>query len=75
MCLARFEIECKNPEIVRRSVELDDSSTIKYTVEEDKLILEIEADSLSSLMKIAYSVCNRIQLSIDTIEKFGENSC
>lgn len=67
---AKFEIACKNPEIIKKAVEIDDSSEIKYICADKKLVLEINSDSLTTLMKIAYSACNRIQLSIDTIEKF-----
>lgn len=72
MSTARFEIDCENPEIVRDSVQIDDSTEVKYMVENGKLVFEIEAESVKTLMKIAYSACNRIQLSIDTIKKFGK---
>lgn len=71
MSTARFEITCESPEIVRDSVQVDDSTEVRYTVENGKLVFEIEAESVRTLMKIAYSVCNRVQLSIDTISKFG----
>lgn len=71
MNTARFEIVCKDPEIVKNSVQVDDSAGVRYAVENGKLVLEIEAESVRTLMKIANSACNRIQLSIDTINKFG----
>lgn len=71
---AKFEIACEHPEIVKQAVEIDDKSEVKYTVGEKKLVLEIESDSLKLLMKIAYSACNRVLLSIDTTERFGKDS-
>lgn len=70
MAKARFEIDCGRPEIVMNSVQMDDTHPVKFTVEPDMLVIEIEADSTKNLMKIAYSVCNRVQLSIDTVDQF-----
>lgn len=71
---SHFEIECTHPELVMKAVSVDDSSEVKYSVENGKLIVYIESDSLKSLMKISYSSCNRIQLSIDTIDKLGKTT-
>ncbi len=70
MAKSRFEVECLNPQIVINSVSIDDTYPIKFTADNNKLIIEIEADTLKEVMKISYSVCNRVQLSIDTIKKF-----
>lgn len=67
---AKFEIECSDPELVKKAVEVDDKSEVKYSSVENKLIFEIRSDCLKSLMKIAYSACNRVELSIETIKKF-----
>ncbi|KAI5183900.1 hypothetical protein PAEPH01_2963 [Pancytospora epiphaga] len=70
MARAVFEIECLHPEIVRDAVLPDDTHPIRFTVNDNILTVEIEASSVKELMKISYSMCNRIQLSIDTIERF-----
>lgn len=67
---AKFEITCENPGIVKNAVEVDDKAEVKYTVMDSRLILEIESECLRTLMKIAYSACNRVQLSIETLNKF-----
>lgn len=70
MTKSRFEIDCIEPQIVIDSVSIDDTHQVDFSVENGKLIIEIEAESVKDLMKISYSVCNRVQLSIDTINKF-----
>lgn len=67
---AKFEIECEEPEIVMKAVEIDDRSEVKYSFVPGMLIFEVECECLKSLMKISYSACNRIQLSIETTNKF-----
>lgn len=69
---AKFEIECENPELVKKAVEIDDKSEVNYITENKKIIIIIECESLKTLMKIAYSACNRIQLSIETLNKFSK---
>jgi len=69
---ARFEIECERAQLVKEAVEIDDKSEVRYTVSEDKLVVEVEAAEMKTLMKIVYSTGNRIQLSLDTVNKFGK---
>lgn len=71
MAKARFEIGCPEPEIVKRAVEIENAHPITFITEPNALILEIEADTVKDLMKISYSICNRIQLAIETVEKFS----
>lgn len=73
MHLAKFEIDCANPELVVKAVQIDDESEIKYTISGQKIIFEAESESLKTLMKIVYSTCNRIQLSMETIDNFKKN--
>ena len=70
MHTAKFEIECEEPEIILKAVQIDDKSEVNYSFVPGKLIVDIKNDSLKSLMKISYSACNRIQLSIETYIKF-----
>ena len=70
MHYSKFEIECELPEIIMKAVQIDDKSEVKYSYEPGKLIFEIKNECLKSLMKISYSVCNRIQLAIETANKF-----
>lgn len=74
MHFSKFEIECKEPEIIMKSVQIDDKSEVEYSCSPGKLIFEVKSDCLKSLMKISYSACNRIQLAIETVEKFGKHS-
>lgn len=67
---AKIEIICDNPEIIIESVQIDDTTEVKYKAECKKLIFEVETESLSLLSKITYSTINRIQLAMDTVEKF-----
>lgn len=69
---AKFEIECENPELVKKAVEIDDKSEVNYITENKKIIIIIECESLKTLMKITYSACNRIQLSIEALNKFSK---
>jgi hypothetical protein len=71
MVRAVFEIECERPEIVRDAVMPDDTHPVKFRTGQKMLVMEIEAASVKHLMKIAYSTCNRIQLSIETVDMFG----
>lgn len=68
----KFEIECKNPEIVMKAVQTDDISEVKYGTENNKLIFEISSECLKTFTKIVYSTCNRVQLSIETVNKFAK---
>lgn len=70
MARARFEIDCKRPDAVMDSVRMDDTHPVAFSTAPGMLVIEIEAGTTRDLMKIAYSVCNRVQLSIDTINKF-----
>lgn len=72
MGLAKFEIDCENPEIVMKAVEKDDNEKIQYIFGKNKLIFIVESEDIESLMKISYSTCSRIQLAMDTIKKFGK---
>jgi hypothetical protein len=67
---AKFEILCEEPEIILKAVQIDDKSEVNYSYLPGKLIIEIENESLKSLMKISYSACNRIQLAIETYKTF-----
>lgn len=70
MAKARFEIDCRRPDAVMESVRMDDTHPVMFSVEPGMLVIEIEAETTRDLMKISYSVCNRVQLSIDTVNKF-----
>lgn len=70
MARARFEIECCRPEIVKGSLGEEDEHPLAFTVEPGMLIIEVEAATVRELMKVSYSVCNRVQLAIDTVEQF-----
>lgn len=69
---AKFEIECERAQLVKEAVEVDDKSEVKYTVDGNKLVVEVEAEDLKTLMKIVYSTGHRVQLSLDTVNKFGK---
>lgn len=72
MAKALFEVECENAEIVRQAVDIEGDTSIDMKAEKNKLIFTIEAPSLRELMKVSYSIGNKIQLSIDTVETFGK---
>lgn len=71
MHTAKFEIECRHPEIVKEAVEVDGKSEAEYTVEDNKLVVGVKSENLKTLMKIVHSVYQKVQLSLDTIDKFG----
>jgi hypothetical protein len=70
MHFSKFEIECDEPEIIMKAVQIDDKSEVQYSCSPGKLIFEVKNECLKSLMKISYSACNRIQLAIETTNKF-----
>lgn len=103
MHIAKFEVECKYPEIIKKAVEIDDTNEVSYSViqkiskndttlenkglnipsdgeniaslengNKSVLLVEVKSDCLKSLMKISYSVLNRVQLSKETTEKFDK---
>lgn len=70
MSKAHFEVECLEPEIIKNAVKVDDTHPVHFSIENKTLIIDIEASNLKELMKISYSVCNRVQLAIDTVNNF-----
>ena len=73
MSTATFNIECKYPEKVMKAVEFEDKDSVKFECKEDRIILHFTAKNVRSLVKATYSVCNKIQLSLDTISEFYDN--
>ncbi|KAI5148287.1 hypothetical protein ENBRE01_0220 [Enteropsectra breve] len=65
---ATFKIKCISPEIVAKAVNLEEKENAQFNVDGETLVVEISAESLKELMKVSYSICNRIQLSIDTLD-------
>ena len=41
-----------------------------YEIINNKLILNFTANDIKTLIKSAYSTCNKVELAINTIEKF-----
>ncbi|KAL6121836.1 hypothetical protein NUSPORA_01177 [Nucleospora cyclopteri] len=70
MPTAKFEIECKFPEKVIKAISFGDKDNVKYEQDKDKIILHFTAKNVRNLVKATYSVCNKIQLSLDTIDEF-----
>lgn len=72
MPTAQFKIECEHPKIVLQAVDFREKDNVKYGMEDNKIILDFECDTVRNLVKATYSVCNKIQLSIDTIKRFNK---
>ncbi|OQS54401.1 hypothetical protein EHP00_1090 [Ecytonucleospora hepatopenaei] len=70
MPTAVFEIECEHPQVVLNAVNFGERDNVKYSLKDGKISLHFVSDNVRNLVKSTYSVCNKIQLSIDTIEKF-----
>ena len=70
MMKAKFEIVCAQPEIIRDAIAIGNTHPVSFAPGHGTLVFEIEAETLKELMKISYSVCNRIQLSMETVDKF-----
>lgn len=69
--IAKLEIECKNPEIVLKSLKPDLDDTEKFKVDlkvkENKLVLIIEAKELSGLLAGINSYARLIKASTDVV--------
>jgi tRNA threonylcarbamoyladenosine modification (KEOPS) complex Pcc1 subunit len=69
---SEIEIECKDPEIVIKSLKPDFEETKKFNVdlkaEQNKIILTIESDTISGLLAGINSYIRLIRTSIDTME-------
>lgn len=69
---AEIEIECKEPEIVIKSLKPDEDEAKKFDVklksEKNKLKLEIEAEEISGLLAGINSYTKLIKVAIDAME-------
>ena len=69
---AEIEIECKEPEIVIRSLKPDeeelDKFNVKLTAEKNKLKIKIEAEDISGLLAGINSYMRLIKVAIDAME-------
>ncbi|ORD94665.1 hypothetical protein ECANGB1_242 [Enterospora canceri] len=71
MPTAQFEIECDYAEMVVKAATFEDRENVTYSVVDgNKIVLQFKAKTVKSLIKATYSVCNKIQLSMETVEKF-----
>ena len=70
MQTAKFEIECSEPEIIIKAVKFEDQDNVVYEIINNKLILNFTANDIKTLIKSAYSTCKKVELAINTIEKF-----
>ena len=73
---AIIEVECKNPEIVIKSLkpEIDDSIKFDVKIESvnDKLILTVESENISGLLAGINSYMRLIRVAKDGMEELNE---
>ena len=73
---ATIELECKNPEIVIKSLkpEIDDSIKFDVKVESvnDNLILTVESENISGLLAGINSYMRLIRVAKDGMEELNE---
>lgn len=50
LCYARLEIECKDAEKTAKALKIDDPEWCKCKAEGDKVVIEIKARKISSLL-------------------------
>lgn len=66
-----IEIDCKDPEIIKRSIQPETENTSKFNVdikaEKDKLILTIESETISGLLAGINSYIRLIRVSKNAI--------
>ena len=72
MHTATFKIPCKYPSIILEAVNFGDKLNVEYESDNEHIILHFKSDTVRNLVKATYSICNKIQLSIDTIENFND---
>jgi tRNA threonylcarbamoyladenosine modification (KEOPS) complex Pcc1 subunit len=69
---AEIEIECKEPEIVLRSLEPELENTRKFSIDlkasNNKLIITIESKSLSGLLAGINSYLRLVKVAKETLE-------
>ena len=73
---AIIEVECKNPEIVIKSLkpEIDDSIKFDVKIESvnDKLILTVESENISGLLAGINSYMRLIRVAKDGMEELND---
>ena len=73
---ATIEVECKNPEIVIKSLKPEIDDSIKFDVKaesvNDKLILTVEAENISGLLAGINSYMRLIRVAKDGMEELNE---
>ena len=73
---ATIELECKNPEIVIKSLkpEIDDSIKFDVKIESvnDKLILTVESENISGLLAGINSYMRLIRVAKDGMEELND---
>lgn len=70
MQIAKFEIECSEPELIIKAIQFEEQDNVVYEIINNKLVLNFTVDDIKTLIKSAYSTCNKVELAINTIEKF-----
>jgi len=73
---ATIEVECKNPEIVIKSLKPEIDDSIKFDVKaesvNDKLILTVEAENISGLLAGINSYMRLIRVAKDGMGELNE---
>jgi tRNA threonylcarbamoyladenosine modification (KEOPS) complex Pcc1 subunit len=73
---AIIEVECKNPEIVIKSLKPEIDDSIKFDVKaesvNDKLILTVESENISGLLAGINSYMRLIRVAKDGMEELNE---
>ena len=68
---AKYEIEAEQADVVAKAVQIEDDARARVYAQPGVVVLEIETETLKDLMKVSHSMCARIALSMETVQKYA----